>query len=126
MKSKVSSPWIGGLGIPNSPLTADHEFAASVTITHNLTEIIFRQDNSFENYDKAEVEKVIKDVKANKEKRLTDDSNRISSTVDPPLRRILELAREKGAGTWLTTSPIQSLGFTTTTTDFLLEMILLQ
>ena len=31
--------------------------------------------------------------------------------VTPEMKRILELAQEKGAGAWLTTTPIQSLGF---------------
>ena len=53
-----------------------------------------------------------------KNKRLTDDATRIANTVDDDMRRVLELAKEKGAGTWLTKTPVQSLGFALNKQEF--------
>ena len=65
--------------------------------------------NDFQNYDKLQVEKTIKTVKQNKEKRLRATAT--MDNVEPKMKRTLELAQEKGAGAWLSTAPIQSLGF---------------
>ena len=102
---------LGGIGIPNPVMTADHEFSASVDITHSLTEIICNQENNFNNYDKAEVENIIKRTKAAKNERVKTDATNIVNSVDDKMKRIIELAQEKGAGVWLTTIPTQSLGF---------------
>ena len=61
---------LGGIGIANPTCTADHEFSASEAITHSLTNIIYKQENNFENYVKADVEKIINDVKMAKMKDL--------------------------------------------------------
>ena len=102
---------MGGIGITNPIQTADHEFSASVEITRNLTDIISRQENNFDNYDKAEVEKTIKLVKERKNQRIKEDLENIVNMVNDKTKRVLELTQEKGAGAWLTTSPIQALGF---------------
>ena len=102
---------MGGMGLENPTETADHEFLASTAITENLAEVIFNQENDFQNYDKLQVEKTIKTVKQNKEKRLRDTATAIMDNVEPKMKRTLELAQEKGAGAWLSTAPIQSLGF---------------
>jgi hypothetical protein len=102
---------MGGLGIENPTLTAGYEFSASTKITDNLTEIIYRQEKDFTNYDKNQVEKIIKASKKDKEKRLKDEYDSIMSSLDANMKRIMELNQEKGAGSWLTVIPMQSLGF---------------
>ena len=42
---------LGGMGIDNPVLTSDFEYAASTTITETLANIIYRQENNFDNYD---------------------------------------------------------------------------
>ena len=103
---------MGGMGIDNPVTTADHEFEASTLITNSLTSVIYRQESNFDNYDKSQVERVIKNVKQTKERRLKVEANNVMDSGTPEMKRILELAQEKGAGAWLTTTPIQSLGFT--------------
>ena len=76
-----------------------------------MTNVIYRQEVNFDNYDKAQVERTIKEAKKIKERRLTSEASDVMSLVTPDMKRILELAQEKGAGAWLTTTPIQSLGF---------------
>ena len=102
---------MGGIGIDNPVMTADHEFAASTLITNNLTNIIYRQENNFENYDRIQVEQIIKNTKQSKEMRLKLEAHSIMNSGAPEMKRNIELAQEKGAGAWLTTTPIQSLGF---------------
>ena len=102
---------MGGMGIENPVLTADAEYTASTIITDNLANIIYRQEINFDNYDKDQVERTIKETKVTKENRLKAEMNDIMNNVTPKLKRTLELAQEKGAGAWLTATPIQSLGF---------------
>ena len=45
------------------------------------------------------------------ETRLKQEAADLMNIVTPELKRTLELAQEKGAGAWLTATPIQSLGF---------------
>ena len=46
---------LGGLGIQNPVLTSNQEFNASMHITHDLAEIIYRQEEDLSNYDKERV-----------------------------------------------------------------------
>ena len=57
------------------------------------------------------MEKTIKIVKERKNKRITEETEAIVNMVNGEMKRVLELAQEKGAGAWLTTNPIQKLGF---------------
>ena len=109
---------LGGLGIANPTLTAEHEFTASISITRNLTNIILNQESNFINYDKVEVAKTIQQVKKMKEARLKEDAACLYNTLNDNMKRILDLAQEKGAGAWLTTTPIQSLGFALNKQEF--------
>ena len=76
------------------------------------------QEGNFVNYDKAEVNKTIQQVKKLKEERLKEDAACLYNTLNGNMRRILDLAQEKGAGAWLTTTPIQSLGFALNKQEF--------
>ena len=102
---------LGGLGI-SDPSKASLEFTASVAITHNLTEIIYNQETDFSNYNQEAVKKTISDVKTEKEKKLEEELKSIMEQVDDKMKRILELAQEKGSGAWLTALPVQSYGYT--------------
>ena len=109
---------MGGIGIANPMLTAEHEFSASTVITDNLANIIYRQDNDFQNYDKERVEQNIKRMKGEKDKRLEEEMKYIIEAIDNKTKRNIELAQEKGAGAWLTTIPVKSLGFTLNKQEF--------
>ena len=85
--------------------TAESEFMASMHITSNLTDIICRQERSLDNYDKDAVSTAIKEVKVNKSQKHEDNLTELMNTVDNRMKRILQLAQEKGVGSWLTTIP---------------------
>ena len=73
--------------------------------------MIYNQDTTLQNYDEGAVKLLINKTKADKEKRLTQEFESIKSQVDDDMKRNLELAREKGSGSWLIALPISSLGY---------------
>ena len=109
---------LGGMGISDPSKNAQHENNASSTITAKLTSIIVNQEKDFSNYDEDDVKIQIAEVKIEKERRLTNELADIRELVDGKMRRILELAQENGAGTWLTALPIQRLGYTLNKQEF--------
>ena len=108
---------LGGMGI-GDPTKSSVEFAASTSITENLTRIIYNQESDFSNYNSEEVKKSVNTVRAEKERRLKIEQQEISDLLDEKMQRILELAQEKGAGAWLTALPIQSIGYTLNKQEF--------
>ena len=102
---------LGGLGLYNPTKTADNEFNASTRITANLTEMICRQEKDLTNYDSEEVKHVIQAIKSEKLENQQAALEEVNNLVNDRMKRILKLSQEKGAGSWLTTSPVKSLGF---------------
>ena len=101
----------GGLGIANPVETADREYAASQMVTQNLTQLILQQNQDLSLYDKEDTANTIKDLKNAKELYLKNKLEDILNTVEPPLKRCLELNNEKGAGSWLTALPLKDHGY---------------
>ena len=85
----------GGLGIANPVLTADRKYNVSVDLTENLTNIIYNQERSLDNYDKEGLKNRINIHKAAKEQHPNDEYNEISTLVNSNLKRSMELARER-------------------------------
>ena len=108
----------GGIGILNPVETADVEYDTSVKITANLKNIIYNQEETLANYHEDRVKITINKTKQDKEKRLTQEYENIQTLVDADMKRSLELAREKGAGSWLTALPIQALGYALNRQEF--------
>ena len=101
----------GGIGIPDPTTTADIEFNISSTVTRSLVNIIVAQEKDYSNYNKEEVFESIARMKLFKEDGLRIELDEILSIADPKMKRSLTLAQEKGAGSWLSVSPIKSLGY---------------
>ena len=108
----------GGMGINDPSKSSSHEFEASKKITRSLTDIIVNQEGDYQNYDKREVDNQVLAVKSRKEKRLENELKEIYSAVSSKMKRVLELAKENGSGSWLTAIPKQSLGFTLNKQEF--------
>ena len=87
-------------------------------ITRNLTRIIFNQEKDLFNYSVDEVNTQIARIKLEKEQRLKEELENIMDVLDDKKKRILELARENGAGAWLSALPIQALGYTLNKQEF--------
>ena len=51
------------------------------------------------------------DVKKKSIGQLDDDATRTQSKLNPPLKRSIDLAKEKGASSWLMALPLDDQGF---------------
>ena len=109
----------GGLGINDPQKTANQEYSNSVFVTKKLTEQIYNQDQSA-SIDMELIKhrkRLIEEMKENEYEKqyanIVKDPNTPSN-----LKKLLEMAREKGSGAWLTTLPIQSLGYALNKEDF--------
>ena len=87
-------------------------------ITANLTQIIYNQERDYTNYNLEEVKESIQAVKKVKEERIKTELESINESVDNKMKRVLELAQEKGSGAWLAALPIKSLGYTLNKQEF--------
>ena len=101
----------GGMNIRNPVETSDQEFETSVFITEKLSQIIKRQETDFASYDEEEAQGRTKIAKVQKEETLKQKYDLIMSQVGTKQGRNVELAKEKGAGAWLSAAPIKALGF---------------
>ena len=76
------------------------------------------EKQGLQKYDEARVKATMNELKAVKEKHLSNEFEYIKTQVSDDLKRSLEFASEKGAGTWLSALPIQSLGYVLNKQEF--------
>ncbi len=88
-------------------------------VTEELTEQIYHQERSISANLKliATNKSILREIKETLLKKEFKDLME-SGQTSPHLKRLMLLAREKGAGAWLTTLPIQSLGYALNKEDF--------
>ena len=108
----------GGIGVLNPVKTSDIEYETSLKVTANLKTLIYNQEVNLENLNENRVKEIVNKCKQEKGKRYTQEFEEIKTLVDNNMKRNLELAREKGAGSWLTALPIQSLGYVLNKVEF--------
>ena len=108
---------LGGLGLLNPVLEAEHEFDCSQIMTQQLTEAIVNQRSYFQpNQEKQqEAVKLVKDKKLERHKIVTEE---IKAVVSEDVFKVILLSAEKGASIWLTTLPLKELGFRLNKQDF--------
>ena len=109
---------MGGLGVQNPMIIAKIEYRNSSIVTENLTRMIVDQEKDLGNYNSAQVNEEIRKLKMEKEEHLLQQLQEVKSLVDEKLERSIVLACEKGAGTWLTALPLQSMGYTLNKQEF--------
>ena len=127
----------GGLGIPNPVETADENFAASISVTKELSTRIRKQDTEMPDEEKMneakrqvvrakrakekeklqEIKKRIKDGEAPQTEHPQEKSRR-KKPPDPPLLKALEVATQKGASSWLTALPLQEHNYVLNKSEF--------
>ena len=66
---------------------------------------------SIENLDRGKIDRIKCDLKTEKEIELSRHYDDIISKVNSRTKRAIELAKEKGASTWLTALPLKSMGY---------------
>ena len=108
---------LGGLGIPMPNKESKYEYEASRQITHGLKEIIISQKlmetcskNAIEN-----AKNLMKMLKGNRSKLAY---SQLLGKLNVSTKRVLEMAKEKGASSWLTTLPLDWLGYTLNRQEF--------
>lgn len=101
---------MGGLGFLNPTTEAKSDYECSVKMTSQLAEAIYNQSDSFSPDPdlQALVRKEVSELKEGKKKALLDSIKNSSSEA---MLRLLELAAEKGASSWLTSLPLADYGF---------------
>ena len=108
----------GGLGIVNPVDMAEREYQTSVKITEELVGLIYRQETSLKKLDKVKIKGRVVSLKLAKELRLKNELAEIKSEVDESTKESLQLVQEHGSGAWLTSLPIQQLGYAYSKVDF--------
>ena len=82
----------GGLGIANPVETAEREYQASITVTENLAELIYNQEQNLDNYDTKRQAEIISNLKTAKDKYLLTKYKNIIQLVDgTPLKRVQKI-----------------------------------
>ena len=103
----------GGMGISNPCEMADFEYKSSIDIVKPLKDAIKNQETDFANVDMQYTNSVKRTIKSEKQDIYDRKFQEIHQNRETTaaLKRSLELATEKGASTWLVTSPNAEHGF---------------
>ena len=100
---------LGGLGLLNPLASAPEQQAASQQISTPLVNRIINQDHWLD--DCYAVQQSIKiRIQHNKCQKQKEDAENLQHVLPLALQCSIELSREKGASTWLTTLPIDEHG----------------
>ncbi len=106
----------GGLSIFNPVKIADIEYEYSTKIIAPLKELILAQKLRFDHSLNKEVKSLKASITLNKSIRFK--AEQASLMKDDPTKSILKQQSEKGASLWLTTLPIENLGFVMNKVEF--------
>ena len=109
---------LGGLGIPMPNKESKHEYEASRQITNSLKDVIISQFKLLETCSKKSIQDAKSLMKMLKGKRTKLEYNQLLEKLDSSTKRALEMAKEKGASSWLTTLPLDWLGYTLNRQEF--------
>ena len=101
---------MGGLGFLDPSEDCGYELQNSTEMTSQITEAIFHQ-NSCLQIDEEQQKRVVQQVRRRKESILKDQQREVLSSVGDHMCRIVMLAAEKGASSWLTSLPLKVYGF---------------
>ena len=101
---------MGGMGFLDPSEESEWEYENSKVVTAQISEAIYEQMPHLD-IDVAAQEAVMKDLRRRKEDRWKERHEQVRDALDERMRRVIELASEKGASTWLTSIPLKSYGF---------------
>ena len=105
----------GGLGIPKPSESCNFEYEASVKITRPLS--VMKQ-SFYSERDNVELFTLKQEVKRAKEELLKSTFDLVYAESSTSLKRALDTARHKGASNWLSTLPIEWLGYSLNKQEF--------
>ena len=122
-KIAALQPKRGGLGIGGVSKACDLEYLNSKLMTQNLAEHIYNQESVYKE-DWTKTEKSVKTVLENKQQFHDQNRADLYNNLSVKEQRIIDLASEKGASSWLTSLPLESCGFTLNKQEFHDAMLL--
>ena len=108
---------LGGLGFLIPTEEAQFEYQYSRIVTDQLTQAIFNQNTKL-NINIEERELAIKRIKDLKEQRYKVNIETLQSKLPEKLWKLVLLASEKGASSWLTSLPLSEYGFRLSKEEF--------
>ena len=101
---------MGGMGFLNPSDESNWEYENSKLVTSQIAEAIYQQKSRLEIDDEAQ-NSVKADLRKRKEERWKERQEYVNGRLNEKMRRVVQLAAEKGASTWLTSLPLKSFGF---------------
>ena len=102
----------GGLGIRIPSKQATHEYNASLFVTSALCNHIIKQDTHYGQEIISESLMAKSTVDQQNRERTKNDINTLTPLLSTNMQRSVNLSKEKGASSWLTTLPLKTHGFT--------------
>ena len=108
---------LGGLGIGNPTDACDDQYAASQEITAPLLALIIQQESDIggANEKAQSVKNTLRQARRRRQAQRAEDLHR---RISPQLQRCLEVAKEKGASSWLEALPAREENFTLSKGEF--------
>ena len=109
----------GGIGIQDPSKMAQWDYEASQRITAEMIEKILQQEIDFVPSNELLRDRV-KEIENLKEEMHVETLRKIVADPETPqyAKKNLELAQEKGSGAWLTTVPVQAMGYALNKDEF--------
>ena len=101
---------LGGMGSLDPSVEADIEYENSLLVTTQLADQIYDQKAHLQ-VDEETQGQIMHDLRKRKEQRWKNRHEQMQNVLSDRMKRILLLASEKGASTWLTSLPLKSYGF---------------
>ena len=102
---------LGGLGIGIPSLSSNAAFSASLTVTAPLRQLIHSHDFKYSHQVLADQISAKAEIQRKRRAQATSDANNLRDELTPSLQRAMDLARERGSSSWLTTRPLEEHGF---------------
>ncbi len=103
---------LGGLGIGVPSLDSDDAFSASMSVTLPIRNLFLTQNPEYTYEALADQMASKAEIRRKRREQATEEANNLRSELTPALQKAMDLAREKGSSSWLTTLPLEEHGFT--------------
>ena len=104
------------IGVANLCNEAQLEYQASRKITAPLLKLIELQMHEIP--DDSEIHFLKQDAQKEKSSVLSERVKSVVENASPKMKRMIELASEKGASSWLTVTPMSEMDFTLNKREF--------
>ena len=102
---------LAGLGISDPSLNSEDDFNASLRVTAPLGKLIQTQNSEHTYQAQADQLTAKADIRQKHQEQATTDVNRLRGELTQSLQKAMDLARERGSSSWLTSLPLEEHGF---------------